>query len=215
MKNNRTIAIVDYGVGNLSSLVRAVNFFDINTVVTEESSAVMDADAVILPGVGSFKAGISGLELRGLNETIKEAAAVGKPILGICLGAQLLLTTGHEFGTLNGLGIIPGEVVHFPSLPENEKLPHIGWNNIHSLTNKKWRNTVLDSIQEKDQVYFIHSYILQPEDKNNILSMSSYGGYKFCSAIQKNNIFGLQFHPEKSGRIGLRIINNFINLISN
>jgi len=207
MKN---IAVIDYGVGNLHSLLKAFAGFGVNVFVTEEINKIKTADAIVLPGVGSFKSGMEGLKIRGLVETVKNFAKTGKPILGICLGAQLMLGKGYEFGELNGLGIIPGKVVKFPKL--EEKIPHIGWNEIYC-EKSKWENTILDSVEEKTDVYFVHSYILEPDKKENILSLAKYGGYEFCSAIRKDNTYGCQFHPEKSGRVGLKIIENFIKLI--
>jgi imidazole glycerol-phosphate synthase subunit HisH len=134
-------------------------------------------------------------------------------MLGICLGAQIMLTQGHEFGVYQGLDIIKGQVVHFPDLADREKVPQVGWNTIIPPGENTWQGTILNSFNEKDQVYFVHSYILEPESKDNILALSTYGGHKFCSAVRKGNIYGCQFHPEKSGQVGLKIIENFINLI--
>ena len=213
----KNIAIIDYGVGNLYSIKKALDKFGQNTFITEEADKISGADAVILPGVGSFKAGIEGLKIRNLLKPVKDFAKSGKPMLGICLGAQLMLGKGYEFGTFTGLNIIPGKVVKFRRL--KEKVPHIGWNEIYGDKSKiknqksKWENTILDSIKENCDVYFVHSYLLQPNKKENILSLTKYGKYEFCSAIKKNNIYGCQFHPEKSGLAGLKILENFVNLI--
>ncbi|MFA6106337.1 MAG: imidazole glycerol phosphate synthase subunit HisH [Patescibacteria group bacterium] len=212
MNSKVKIAIVDYGVGNLYSLLRAFKFFGAETAVIEEADALDGCSGVVLPGVGSFPAGMRGLESRGLEKKIKEIAAADKPLLGICLGAQLMLSEGREFGVHKGLDIIKGRVARFPDLEGNEKVPQIGWNTIHCQAPGDWSKTILDSFNEKDQVYFVHSYILEPESKKNVLALSDYGGYTFCSAIRDGNIFGCQFHPEKSGRAGLKIIENFINL---
>lgn len=213
MRNAKKIVIVDYGVGNLFSLIRAFQFFDTNTVVSSDPDQLKKADALILPGVGSFESGIRGLESRNLSNAIKEAAHNSKLILGICLGAQLLLSEGHEFGIFQGLDIIKGKVVPFPPLPKSEKIPHIGWNNISPISTDSWNGTILDSLTKKDQVYFVHSYILRPDREENILAISEYGDYNFCSVIRENNIYGCQFHPEKSGKTGLKIIKNFLDII--
>jgi len=209
-KTKKNIAIVDYGVGNLHSLVKAFKHFDENAFITEESKDIESADAIVLPGVGAFQAGMEGLRIRNLLDTIKNTAKNNKPILGICLGAQLLMSEGHEFGRFKGLGLIPGKVIMFDN--SGEKIPHIGWNEIYGNKNI-WRNTVLNSIDEGSDVYFVHSYIFKPTKKENILAYTKYGDIEFCSAIRKGNIYGCQFHPEKSGKIGLQIIENFIKLL--
>lgn len=207
----KNIAIIDYGVGNLYSLKKALDNFGNNVFITEEAEKILLADAIILPGVGSFEAGMKGLRVRNLVDVIKQYANNGKPILGICLGAQLLLDKGYEFGSFDGLGIIPGKVVKFPKL-KKERVPHIGWNGIFPVKNSKWDKTILNTTKPNSDVYFVHSFVLQPDKKDDILAMASYGDYQFCSAVRRGNIYGCQFHPEKSGEIGLNIINNFIKL---
>ncbi len=206
----KKVAIIDYGVGNLFSLKKALDGFGHDIFITEEADKISSADAVILPGVGSFQAGIEGLKIRNLIKTVKNFASTGKPMLGICLGAQLMLSKGHEFGMFDGLDIIPGKVLKFPKLAE--KIPHIGWNEIY-YPKKIWAKTILDSVKENSDVYFVHSYVLRPDKKNNILSFTKYGDYEFCSAIRRDNIYGCQFHPEKSGNVDLKIIKNFIKII--
>lgn len=211
MKKRAKIIVVDYGVGNLYSVVRAFKYFGENPILSEEAEEVLKADAIILPGVGSFKAGIEGLKIRKLDKAIKDFAKTGKPILGICLGAQLLMSKGYEFGTFDGLDLIPGQVEAFKKI--KDKVPHIGWNEVIVPKGANWNKTILRSIKQRLDLYFVHSYLLKPKNKNSILSLTKYGGLEFCSAIYKDNIYGCQFHPEKSGEIGLKIIKNFINLI--
>ncbi|MFA6171584.1 MAG: imidazole glycerol phosphate synthase subunit HisH [Patescibacteria group bacterium] len=206
------IAITDYGVGNLYSLVRALKFFNASAEITEDADSLDGFDGIILPGVGSFAAGMRGLKIRGLAEKIKKLAGEGKPILGICLGAQLLLTEGHEFGTFNGLDIIKGKVIKFPPLENKEKIPHIGWNKLSLPKGGSWGKTVLDGIKEESDVYFVHSYYLDPESTGDVLALTDYGGFAFCSAVKKGNVYGCQFHPEKSGKVGLKIIDNFLKI---
>lgn len=214
-KKNKKIAIVDYGVGNLYSLTRAFRFLGVEAIVTEDAKTLEQAEAVVLPGVGAFEAGMKGLEKRGLITVIKKIAASSKPMLGICLGAQLMMSEGHEFGVFKGLDIIKGKVVHFPNLANNEKVPHVGWNTISEPKKNIWSKTILESFtknNKKNYLYFVHSYIFEPESKENILGLTTYGGHTFCSVIRQGNIYGCQFHPEKSGEAGLTIIKNFINI---
>jgi glutamine amidotransferase len=205
------IAVVDYGVGNLYNIKRAVLKFCPNVLISEDASEISAADALILPGVGSFRAGMEGLKIRNLIKTIKEFATRGKPMLGICLGAQLLLSKGFEFGIFNGLDIIPGQVVEFPS-DLKEKIPHIGWNEILIPTPGRWTKTILNSLNTGSDMYFVHSFILKPDKTENILSLTRYGQFEFCSTVKMGNIYGCQFHPEKSGNNGLKIIKSFVSL---
>jgi len=207
------IIIVDYGVGNLHSVKRAFEHFKVSARVSSDISAIKSADAIILPGVGSFESGMRGLEQCSLIDPIKKISESKKPILGICLGAQLLLNKGLEFGEHKGLGIISGDVVKFPKFKDNEKVPHVGWNKIYPPNINLWNNTILKNIKNNSKVYFVHSFVLQPKRKDDILALSEYGGYEFCSAVKKGNIIGCQFHPEKSGKIGLDIIKSFIEFI--
>ncbi len=206
------ITIVDYGVGNLHSLRRAFQFNGAQAETSEDAEVLLVADALVLPGVGSFEAGMRGLEQRGLISAVQKFAASGKPMLGICLGAQLMLDKGYEFGEFTGLNLIAGAVMRFPELIGEEKVPHIGWNSVRLGKGALWKDTVLASVPEGSSLYFVHSYILAPKKAEDILALTSYGGYEFCSAVRRGNIYGCQFHPEKSGPVGLKIIKNFINL---
>lgn len=214
MSNNFKIDVVDYGVGNLYSLVKIFQLLGANVTVSEDASPLSKADAIVLPGVGSFEAGMRGLETRGLVDALKKMAEQDKPILGICLGAQIMLSEGHEFGVFKGLDIVKGKVVKFPPLKEKEKVPHVGWNNI-CINQKISKPTILQGINKENRVYFVHSYVMEPESNNNILATSDYGEHRFCSVINKKSIYGCQFHPEKSGKVGIKIIKNFIDYARN
>jgi glutamine amidotransferase len=205
---NHDIAIIDYGVGNLHSVYNAVKQFTDSVIVTDDPEIIKSAKGLILPGVGAFRAGMEGLRVRQLTQTVLEFAASGKPLLGICLGAQMLLSKGYEFGEWEGLGLIPGEVVKFPDTIE-ERLPHIGWNSVYGFASDM---PLLKQVPDGADVYFVHSYILVPRESADCAGRSKYGSIEFCSVVQKGNIYATQFHPEKSGSAGLTLFKNFIHL---
>lgn len=211
MKKDPTIIIVDSGVGNLWSALKAVRRYAPSAHITEDAKQVETADALILPGVGTFKAGMDGLRVRGLIEPIKAAALRGVPILGICLGAQLLLERGYEFGEHEGLGIIRGSVQRFPELPKGIKVPAIGWQEVAPMESPK-ANMLFAGI-EKFFFYFVHSYTLMPSAPESSLAGTTYGDYAYCAVVGQGNVYGTQFHPEKSGEDGLQLIHNFITSI--
>ena len=206
MKTLPHIVIVDYGVGNLWSLSKALaQFADVE--ITEERQRIEKADAIILPGVGTFKAGMEGLAVRGLAEVVKERARAGVPVLGICLGAQLLLERGHEFGEQDGLGLIKGEVVQLPAMPPSVTMPVIGWQEVVP-TQQPGAAALFTGITNPF-FYFVHSYMFAPKEES-VLAKTTYGGYQYAAALGEKNIFGVQFHPEKSGPAGLKLLENFI-----
>jgi imidazole glycerol-phosphate synthase subunit HisH len=211
MNSQKKIVIVDCGVGNLWSVHKAFKQFAPNTVISEEPPDIEDADALVLPGVGTFSAGMEGLTKRGLVGPLKAAVERGVPLLGICLGAQLLLETGHEFGEQKGLGLIQGEVIPFPEFSHGEKLPVIGWQNIKPNEHPRAQDLFKDI--NTPCFYFVHSFLLNPSNKEDSVADTSYGDYSYCAVVGKGNIFGTQFHPEKSGEAGLQLIKNFISLI--
>lgn len=212
MMKNAKIVIVDYGVGNLRSLIRAFEHFGVDVAITEEADKISLADALVLPGDGAFAAGMEGLKVRGLTKAVLDFANESKPLLGICLGAQILMGVGYEFGKFKGLGLISGKVVKF-NKKIGAKIPQIGWNNIYPGRKKDWRGTILEGVNPQSNVYFIHSYIVVPKVENAALALTNYGTSEFCSVVYKDQIWGCQFHPEKSGQVGLKIIGNFIKMV--
>lgn len=201
------IAIVDYGMGNIHSVQKVVESFGVKSFIANEASELINAEKVILPGVGAFADAMNELEKRNLKSAIAESIKNKKPFLGICLGLQLLFDQSFEAAGLKGLGIISGVVSRFNNIG-NLKIPHIGWNQIHKT---KSQCPLLNNIPSGAYVYFCHSYYVVPEDKDVISATTDYGT-DFASVISKENIFGMQFHPEKSQDIGLKILKNFIEL---
>lgn len=200
------IAIIDYGAGNLQSVKKAFDFIGAESVITNDPKVILSADKILLPGVGSFGDAMDSMHKNGLVETIKECALSGKPFLGICLGLQLLFEESEESPGVKGLGIFKGKIKKFSS-DMGLKIPHIGWNSLSI----KQKNTLFKDIPENSYVYFVHSYYLHAEDENDIATVTNYG-IDFHSAVGKNNVFATQFHPEKSGDVGLQILRNFASM---
>jgi len=202
------IAVVDYGMGNLRSVQKALEKVGYTARVTSNPQQISDARSVVLPGVGAFKDCIHNLEKLNLIEPILQAIGSGKPFLGICLGLQVLFTESDEFGKTPGLNLIKGTVVHFSqkdSSPEGRlKIPHMGWNTLSFQKNIP----VFNGVEDGAFFYFVHSYYVKPEDKDVIATTTSYG-VDFTSSIQKDNIIACQFHPEKSQQVGLHVLKNF------
>jgi glutamine amidotransferase len=202
------IAVVDYGMGNLRSVHKALEKVGYTATVTSNPQQIADAHSVVLPGVGAFKDCIHNLEKLNLVEPILQSIRSGKPFLGICLGLQVLFTESDEFGKTPGLNLIKGTVVHFSqkdSSPDSRlKIPHMGWNTLSFQKNLPFFNGVEDG----SFFYFVHSYYVVPEDTAVTATTTSYG-IDFTSSIQKDNIFACQFHPEKSQQVGLQVLKNF------
>jgi len=214
------IAIIDYGMGNLRSVQKAFEKLGFEAQVTRVPQAILSAKGVVLPGVGAFRQAMDNLTGLSLIEPIRKAAASGKPFLGICLGLQLLFQESEEFGLSQGLGIIPGRVVKFSGPPfekskntpagsgEPLKIPHMGWNNLHIAKT----NPLFIGVPDDFMMYFVHSYYGQPEDSSWIATTTEYGA-PFASSVAQDNVFAFQCHPEKSGDIGLKILDNFSRLV--
>lgn len=198
------IGIIDYGMGNLQSVKNALEFIGVEAFVASDIETLNKADKIILPGVGAFKDAIELIRDKGLDVFLSQAKTEGKPVLGICLGMQLLFDSSTEFGVHKGLGLIPGQVVKFES--EDLKIPHMGWN---SLGIKK-EAPLFKDLPDEAYVYFVHSYYLRTKEK--YVSATTYYGHEVQVAAQDASIYGLQFHPEKSGDVGLQILRNFAAL---
>lgn len=202
------IAIVDYGVGNLFSLKSSLAMIGFDAVVSGDADEIARADKVILPGVGAFADAAEKLRQTGLDRVVTEQANGGKPVLGICLGMQLLFTRSFEYGEHAGLNLIPGDVVDMkPRIPAALKTPHIGWN---ALKLKQPERALFRYIQEGDCVYFVHSFYAD-NCKSAVLATAEYG-VELTAAVGNGNVLGCQFHPEKSGRVGLNILKAFCEL---
>lgn len=201
------IAIIDYGMGNLRSVQKGLEFVGTRAEVTRDPQRIASASGVVLPGVGAFHACMENLKRFGLVEPVQEFVQQRRPFLGICLGFQLLFSESEEFGRQKGLDIFPGRVVGFR--PQNGlNVPHMGWNRIE----KKKDSPFLEGISDGDYVYFVHSYYVDPEEESLVATTTSYGD-TFVSSIATDHLFACQFHPEKSQEIGLRILGNFARFV--
>ena len=204
------IAIIDYGVGNLFSLSSSLTALGIESVVTDDASVIREADKIILPGVGAFRDASEKLSERGFDKLLKELASKGKPIMGICLGMQLLFDESYEFGRYKGLGLISGSVKPIADvIPSNLKIPHIGWNELVFPENKE-KNEIFKYVNEGDCVYFVHSFYAS-DCEDAVIATTSYGA-PLTAAVASGNVYGCQFHPEKSGKVGLSIIKAFAEI---
>jgi len=203
----RPIAIVDYGMGNLRSVAKAFERLGAAAEVTRDPERIASAPGVVLPGVGAFGACMANLTSLGLVQPVKQAIGAWRPFLGICLGMQLLFDESEEFGPVAGLGILRGRVVRFP--PSHDlKVPHMGWNAVRIAR----RAPALAGIDDGEYVYFVHSYYPVPADPAVVATTTGYG-IEFASSVVRDNVFACQFHPEKSQRVGLRILENFIGVV--
>lgn len=197
------IAIIDYDAGNLRSVEKALIRIGEEVVITRNRETILNADKIILPGVGAFGDAMHNLQQFGLVEVIKEAVATGKPFLGICLGLQLLFERSDESDGVAGLGILKGEILRIPDC-EGLKIPHMGWNSLEVKEN----TTLFANLPENPYVYFVHSYYLKAAEEADVAATTEYSTHIHAS-VEHENIFACQFHPEKSGRIGLQILKNF------
>ncbi len=212
--NKPCISIIDYGFGNLHSLAKALAHIGVAPSISERPQDIEDADAVFLPGVGAFGEGIAELAKRGFVGALKEYASSGKPLFGICLGMQFLFEYSEEFGRHEGLGLLHGGVEKIVPQEKQCKIPHVGWNELRFPAGRsRWDGTVLNGLCEGDQAYFVHSYAAYPSHAGDVVAKTEYCGAAFAAVVAKGGIVGTQFHPEKSGEAGLRILKNFLERV--
>ena len=202
------IAIIDYGAGNIQSVYKALKFIGADCKVTSDKDEILNADGAILPGVGSFGDAMDTMTKRGNKDTIIEYTKSGKPFLGICLGLQLLFPESEETPGVKGLDIFKGTITKIPNQNRTLKIPHMGWNNISI----KQKNGIFKDIEGEPYVYFVHSFYLKAQDKDIVAATTQYG-VEIDAAVQKGNIIATQFHPEKSGEVGLKMLKNFVEMV--
>lgn len=202
------IAIIDYGAGNIQSVYKALKFIGADCKVTSDKDEILNADGAILPGVGSFGDAMDTMTKRGIKNTIIEYTKSGKPFLGICLGLQLLFPESEETPGVKGLDIFKGTITKIPNQNRTLKIPHMGWNNISI----KQKNGIFKGIEGEPYVYFVHSFYLKAQDKDIVAATTQYG-VEIDAAVQKGNIIATQFHPEKSGEVGLKMLKNFVEMV--
>ena len=207
------IAVIDYGVGNFFSLLSSLNYVGLDTKLTNNIEEIKNAKGIILPGVGAFRDAIGNLEKYGLKETLINEAKNGKPFLGICLGMQMLFEKSYEYGEYEGLGLINGtveEIKKYVSENSDLKIPHMGWNSL--IINERFKDDkILKDVDNNEYVYYVHSYFAKTDTKN-IVTYSEYGT-KIPGIVKNENVYGMQFHPEKSGDTGLKLLKNWGELI--
>ena len=202
------VVIVEYGMGNLKNVYNALKYLNIPSKISKDTNEIKNADKLILPGVGSFAEAMKNLNNLGLYELIREKANDGTPLLGICLGMQMLFEKGYENGESKGLNLINGQITLL-NPRENVKIPHIGWNRLE--VNKD--SALISNLRKDSFVYYVHSFAATNVKDEDLIAFSSYGGLKVPSIVCKNNIYGAQFHPEKSGEVGLKILKNFGEMV--
>jgi glutamine amidotransferase len=209
-----SVTVVDYGLGNLFNVIRAFQSLGINAQMSSERADVVKAERLVIPGVGAFGEGMRNLERLGLVDAIRDVAMSGRPILGICLGMQILMHESEEFGTWPGLRLVAGHVDRLEPGPGlRVKVPQVGWNSIdHPVRRERpsWDGTVLRGIDSGSHAYFVHSYAVRPSEATDIVATTTYGGDTFCSVIRHENVVGFQFHPEKSAQVGLSVLRNWL-----
>lgn len=208
------VTVIDYGVGNLLSVSRALEYCGASVTITSDAATILASSRVVLPGVGAFADGMTALLAQGLDVVVRQVAATGTQLLGICLGMQMLLDESEEFGATPGLGLIPGRVVKIPAtstMGEQHKIPHIGWNElVFPAQRDSWQSDLLAEVKPGEAVYFVHSFMAEPASPEHRLADCLYGGIPISALVGLDNVMGCQFHPEKSGEVGLQVLKNFL-----
>jgi glutamine amidotransferase len=199
-----SIAIIDYGVGNLRSVEKAFTSQNIPAVVTRDEKILRNAEKLVLLGVGAFGYAMDSLRKLGFDELAHEAVRAGKPVLGLCVGLQMMFEEGYEFGVHRGLGLLPGRVLKFP---EGTRVPHVGWNQVEY----KRSHPIFRDLPDQSFFYFVHSYYIEPADESCVMGETEYGS-RFASICGRGNVVGVQFHPEKSQTTGLKLLRNFAEM---
>jgi glutamine amidotransferase len=210
-----SVVVVDYGIGNLFSVRSALEYCGATVRVTEDPVEILSAPRLVLPGVGAFGDGMRGLTDRGLAATVKEFADSGRALLGICLGMQMLASASEEFGEHEGLGIIPGRVVPIPNTRKDgtpHKIPHIGWAPLAPPERTEWSGSILAGVDHGDSVYLVHSFAFMTDDEAHVLAECDYDGRRLTAAVRRGQVYGCQFHPEKSGSVGIQILSDFLSV---
>jgi imidazole glycerol-phosphate synthase subunit HisH len=210
------VTIVDYGMGNLLNVARAFTHIGADVSIVENPATAPNAERLVVPGVGAFQDSVDAVRAKGFDDAIRGFKATGRLFLGICVGMQMLFDASEEFGEHAGLGIIPGRVKAVPAQTiegDAQRVPHIGWNGLTTpASERNWRSTLLEGVPLQSAVYFVHSFAAVPDDPAVRLADCVYGGHRICAAIQDDNIMATQFHPERSGELGLDVLRRFMTI---
>jgi glutamine amidotransferase len=208
------VTVLDYGIGNQLNVLRALEHCGASVRVVDKACAgVEDAPRLVLPGVGAFGDAMVELRARGLDDLVRRYAQTGRPFLGICVGMQVMLEAGEEMGEHQGLGLIAGRVLAVPATGSDgmpHRIPHIGWRPLEPASS--WENTLLADVQPRERVYFVHSFSAEPQDQAARLAEVDYDGVRICAAVRRDNLYGCQFHPERSAETGLNVLRRFLQL---